>query len=235
MKVLVVEDDPVRARQLVRCVTETRWLEPAGVAATRQQAIDMAGRVRPDLVLLDFGLDIPDATDDGFAVWDTLHHLSEEPPAVIAVTATRSPRTLTRAMKYGAFDYIVKPFTAADVRARLTGYATFQRYLAVLKEDLAQEDIDKIYREWRVRPCQLPPGIEKKTLAAVIEALRTAGEPLCAADVADRVGVARETANRYLLYLYADGTADRFPRQGSVGRPVYLYTLASEPPRRPSP
>lgn len=39
--------------------------------------------------------------------------------------------------------------------------------------------------------------------------------------------MARETANRYLIYLYADGTANRSPKQGSVGRPSYLYTLAS--------
>ncbi|MBO0805085.1 MAG: response regulator [Nocardiopsaceae bacterium] len=230
MKAIIVEDEPAQARRLECCVAETRWLEPAGSAATRQQAVEMARRVHPDLVLLDFGLH--GVADEGFAVWDVLHHLPE-PPAVIAVTGTRNPRTMVRAMRYGAYDFIVKPFTAADVKARLAGYATFHRYLAGLQAELAQKSIDKIFLRWRARPCQLPPGIEEQRLAAVIEVLRAADEPLRAADVAERLGVSRETANRYLIYLYADGTADRFPSHGRPGHPSYRYALAS--PWKPAP
>ena len=64
------------------------------MAAAEQEAIDLARSVRPDLVLLDFGLSAPMA---GFGVWRVLHEL-DQVPDVIAVTAagdmgTVVPRT----------------------------------------------------------------------------------------------------------------------------------------------
>lgn len=57
--VLVVEDKDVIARQLATCVAQNRRLRLAGVAATEAEAIELARLVRPDLVLLDFGLSAP--------------------------------------------------------------------------------------------------------------------------------------------------------------------------------
>jgi CheY-like chemotaxis protein len=74
--VLVVEDNDVIARLLGKCVSENRWLNLTGVAGTEHEAISVARRLRPDLVLLDFGLSTPMG---GFDVWHALHKLDRRP------------------------------------------------------------------------------------------------------------------------------------------------------------
>ena len=100
--VLIVEDEPACTRLLEKCVSGNRWLNLAGVAATKQQAIDNARRLRPALVLLDFGL--PESRTAGFDVWDVLREL-EPQPDVIAVTGIGEMSTVVKARKCGAFDY----------------------------------------------------------------------------------------------------------------------------------
>jgi CheY-like chemotaxis protein len=63
------------------------------------------GRLRPDLVLLDFGLSTPMG---GFDVWRALREL-DTVPDVIAVTAAGDMATVERAQRFGAFRYVVKP------------------------------------------------------------------------------------------------------------------------------
>jgi response regulator of citrate/malate metabolism len=72
----------------------------------------------------------------------------------------------------------------------------------------------------------LPAGLERKTLESIVEALQAAATPLRVSEVADQVSVARETANRYLLYLHEQGIAVRVREHGRPGPPPYLYTLA---------
>jgi response regulator of citrate/malate metabolism len=221
--VLVVEDEPVIARLVGSCVSENRWLKLAGVAATRQQAIDVARRVRPDLVLLDFGL--PDSLTDGFDVWHVLHEL-DKVPDVIVVTAFTEMSTVERAQRHGAFGYVVKPFTSATMGAKLADYADFRRRPMAPQQGADQITIDRYFNP-RHRSCSLPSGLERKTLDSIVIVLDAAERPLRASEIAERADVERETANRYLIYLCDERVADRVPEHGHPGRPAYLYTLAS--------
>jgi response regulator of citrate/malate metabolism len=218
--VLVVEDNDLIARQLARCVSENRWLKLAGVAATEQDAIDKARRVCPDLVLLDFGLSTPLG---GFDVWHAMHTL-EKVPKVIAVTAAGDINTVQKAQDHGAFDYVVKPFTSATIHAKLADYVDNRRRQMTVPPHVSQATIDWIFSLRRRSPV-LPAGLESKTLESIVEALRAAS-PLRVSEVADQVSVARETANRYLLYLHEQGIAFRVREHGHPGPPPYLYTLA---------
>ena len=65
------------------------------------------------------------------------------------------------------------------------------------------------------------------TLDSIVTVLRAASAPLRAAEVAERAGVERGTANRYLTYLCDQRIADRVAEHGRPGHPAYLYTLAS--------
>jgi len=219
--VLVVEDNDLIARQLARCVSENRWLELAGVAATEQDAIDKARRVRPDLVLLDFGLSTPLA---GFDVWHAMHTL-EKVPKVIAVTAAGDMSTVQKAQDHGAFDYVVKPFTSAVIHAKLADYVDNRRRQMAVPPHVSQATIDWVF-SLRRRPAVLPAGLERKTLESVVGVLRAAAAPLRVSEVAGQVSVARETANRYLLYLHEQGITVRVREHGRPGPPPYLYALA---------
>ena len=109
VSVLVVEDDPGIATQLVR------GLERAGYAA-RQRGHGRRGAAPPaasDVVLLDLGL--PDV--DGIDVCRRLRAGSDA--AIIVVTARGEEADRVLALDEGADDYLVKPFGLAELLARI--------------------------------------------------------------------------------------------------------------------
>jgi DNA-binding response OmpR family regulator len=109
--VLVVEDDqPIReslARGLVGAGHVVRS-EATGAAALAA-AVDW----RPDVVVLDLGL--PDI--DGADVLQMLRGLSPVP--VIVATARDDEPEIVRLLDRGADDYVVKPYSAAQLEARI--------------------------------------------------------------------------------------------------------------------
>jgi response regulator of citrate/malate metabolism len=187
-----------------------------------RQAIDQARRLGPDLVLLDFGL--PESENAGFDVWRVLHEL-ENVPDVIAVTGAREMRTVVKAERFGVFDYVIKPFTPATIDAKLAAYTGCRRRRMPAHKRIDQSTIDA-YLNRLHRSGALPKGLDRKTMESIIAVLQAAEGPLHARDIGDRVGVNRETANKYLLPLCEQGIADRFREYGQPGQPPFLYTLA---------
>jgi DNA-binding response OmpR family regulator len=111
--VLVVDDEPT--------ITEVvaRYLERAGyrtrVAADGPRAIEMATSQRPDLVLLD--LMLPGL--DGLEVMRRLRELDRDRIAVILLTAKGDESDRVIGLRLGADDYVVKPFSPAELVARV--------------------------------------------------------------------------------------------------------------------
>ena len=106
--VLVVEDDPGIATQLVR------GLDRAGYTAQSVSlGADALRHPVPDVVLLDLGL--PDI--DGVDVCRRLREQSQA--AIIVVTARGEEADRVLALDEGADDYLVKPFGLAELLARI--------------------------------------------------------------------------------------------------------------------
>jgi response regulator of citrate/malate metabolism len=239
--VLLVEDDPLTAQLLRERVSRNQSLDLAGEAATAWQAIDMARRVRPDLVLLDFTLPEsvgqPESETAGFDVWRVLYEL-ENVPDVIAVTGAREMCSVVRAQKFGVFDYVVKPFTPATIDAKLAAYTGCRRSRIPAQQRVNQSTVDTYLNRLR-RSGSLPKGLDHKTMDSVVAVLQAAEGPLLACEIGDRVGVNRETANKYLICLCSQGIAARIRRYGGLGQPPFLYTVAaiwkSEPEGAPTP
>jgi two-component system, OmpR family, response regulator RegX3 len=83
------------------------------VAGTAAEALELAGRVAPDLVLLDVML--PDGS--GYDVCRELRRDSKVP--IIMLTARGEETDRIVGLELGADDYIVKPFSAREVAARI--------------------------------------------------------------------------------------------------------------------
>jgi DNA-binding response OmpR family regulator len=107
--VLLVEDDPGVAAQLVRALTRGGYLvdhvSTGGDALRRRE--------HPDVVLLDLGL--PDT--DGVQVCRQLRQRSDV--AIIVVTAFGEESDRVTALDAGADDYLVKPFGVSELLARI--------------------------------------------------------------------------------------------------------------------
>lgn len=108
MRVLLVEDDDRVAAALADLLRRHGALVTR--AATGAEAL-AAGEV--DLVLLDLGL--PDM--DGTAVCRALRRASDV--AIIAVTARAEERDRVLGLRTGADDYVVKPYSSAELLARI--------------------------------------------------------------------------------------------------------------------
>ena len=110
-QLLLVEDDPAIRSALARALTDRGHgvrTEATGMAGL-QAAVDD----RPDLVVLDLGL--PDV--DGCVLLSMLRAVSDVP--VIVATARDDESETVRALDAGADDYVVKPFAAEHLDARI--------------------------------------------------------------------------------------------------------------------
>ncbi|MYA97648.1 MAG: response regulator, partial [Nitrospinae bacterium] len=109
--VLVVDDDPETLRHVREALTA------AGYAALVTGEADEAARLvrteRPDLVLLDLML----PGRDGVEFMRETPELSDLP--VIIISGYGREETIVRALEAGAADYVVKPFSAAELTARV--------------------------------------------------------------------------------------------------------------------
>jgi len=113
-KVLVVDDDP-SMRRLIRVHLEAAGLEVEEAACGRS-AIESIERSPPDLVCLD--LTLPDVS--GWKVCEFVRaraSLHEIP--VLMVSARAMPADRAFAAEVGAADYLVKPFSAAELQRRV--------------------------------------------------------------------------------------------------------------------
>ncbi|MGK5112166.1 MULTISPECIES: response regulator transcription factor [unclassified Geodermatophilus] len=110
-QLLVVEDDERIRTALIRALRERgHAVSSAGTAlAGLQQAVED----RPDLVVLDLGL--PDL--DGSEMLRMLRAVSAVP--VIVATARDDDGSVVQALDAGADDYVVKPFSAGQLEARI--------------------------------------------------------------------------------------------------------------------
>jgi two-component system KDP operon response regulator KdpE len=110
-RLLLIEDDPAIRTPLLRALRERGHAVAA--AHTAMGGLQTALDERPDLVVLDLGL--PDL--DGLELLRMLRGVSTVP--VIIATARDDEAEIVRGLDAGADDYVVKPFTAAQLDARV--------------------------------------------------------------------------------------------------------------------
>lgn len=218
--VLVVDDDFMVARLHARFVELTEGFEVVGVAANGEEALRLATDLDPDLVLLDVHL--PD-----LGGLDVLACLREEGSraGVIMVTAERDADTVRAALAGGAMQYVVKPFEQQDLVERLHRVRGALRALGDGETD--QEAIDRAFGAARASSgaAALPKGLSRET-ARLVEGLLDENDDLSATDAAERLGLARVTARRYLEHFVGTGQAQVRLRYGGAGRPERRYRRA---------
>jgi DNA-binding response OmpR family regulator len=110
-QVLLVEDDPMIRGALLRGLGERGHAVDS--APTALAGLERAVSARPDLVVLDLGL--PDM--DGTTMLRMLRGASKVP--VIVATARDDEAEIIAVLDAGADDYLVKPFSAAQLDARI--------------------------------------------------------------------------------------------------------------------
>ncbi len=228
IRTLVVDDDFRVSAIHCAYVGRVPGFEVAGQQATVAGAVEAVHQLRPDLLLLDVYL------PDGSGL-DVLRRLTTDPPGArpdaLLITAARDIASVRAAMQLGATGYLVKPFGFAALAERLEGYRELRSRMAALDPaaENGQAEVDALFSA--VRPAALPTvpakGHSAPTLSVVLAAVRAEPADLSASQVAERTGVSRATAQRYLSYLVREGLVRLELRYGTTGRPEHRYRVSS--------
>jgi len=137
-RILIIEDEP----DIVRGLEDALEFEGFEVftATTGDEGINLAKENHPDCVLLD--LMLPD--DNGYHVCEQLRVLDPVVP-IIMLTAKAQEADKIRGLEVGADDYVTKPFSVAELIARIN--AIFRR-----QARLALHDDSFLIGSWEVHP-----------------------------------------------------------------------------------
>ena len=220
--VLLIEDDPM-VREVNRgFIEKVEGFQVVGFASNGKEGISQIEELKPELVLMDIFM----PEQDGLA---TIRKIREKAISVevIAVTAANDKQTIREILQFGAFDYIMKPFTFERMKQALDNYRDYREQFTQ-KDELTQDELDQLLhsqpeQEIKAREEILPKGLNRVTMEKILQFIEEEKNPISAEEVAEGTGLARVTARRYLEYLEKQMKVEIVLQYGGIGRPVNRY------------
>ena len=213
-QLLIIEDDSAIRSALVRALSERG--HGVETAPTGMEGLHSALEGEPDLILLDLGL--PDV--EGATLLKMLRGVSQVP--VVVITAQDDEQQIIRALDAGADDYVVKPFSADHLDARVR---------AVLRRATAAEPVGPVVVggltvDPRTRDAMLdgrPLDLSRKEFDLLHQLARKAGQVVTKRDLLAEVwhlpyGGAEKTVDVHLSWL-------RRKLGESAQEPRYLHSV----------
>lgn len=122
IRVLVVDDIPETRDHLTKLLGFESDIEVIGSAASGREAIQMAGKLHPDVVLMD--INMPDM--DGITATEQLS-TSAPGTAVVMMSVQGEADYLRRSMLAGAREFLVKPFSSDELTASIRQVSSRER------------------------------------------------------------------------------------------------------------
>jgi len=190
-RVLIVDDHPL-TREALATLLAGNDFDVVGQASDGQEAIELAGRLRPQLVLLD--LSMPGL--DGLSALPGLR--AAVPDAeVIVLTASGTEDNLLAAIRAGAAGYLLKSEPPDRIVSFLRGVV---RGEAALSGEVARSLLDQV-REGGYRNGGVPDNIAGALSAREVEVLLLLDEHLGTDDIAKRLFISEHTVRSHVKSL----------------------------------
>ncbi|HEY8889625.1 MAG TPA: response regulator [Clostridium sp.] len=226
INVLIVEDDP-----MVREINEKFLKKVEGfILYDSVNSLEKAKEVllsgKPDLILLD--VFFPQGKGTDLLKWIRLENLKCD---VILITADRNTETVEEAFRYGAVDYLVKPFIFNRFKEALIQFRSRKNSFKNV-DSVEQEIIDKYTIKENAHIIEYDEyigdikGFNQYTYEKVLEGITDMEDNSFTSDqIAKNIGVSRITARRYLDYLEKEKKLVIEMEYGKVGRPKNKYKI----------
>jgi response regulator of citrate/malate metabolism len=216
---MIVEDDFMVARINRDLTHQISGFKVVRIAGTAGEALAALAQDAVDLIVLDVYL--PDRT--GVELLKTLRRESL-PVDVVMITAAHDAPTVEESMRYGIFDYIIKPFSFNRYKACLVNYQK-QKAAILRQKTLSQERVNEFtgFRDASPGRNGLPKGIQEQTLRRIEEAVGQLAAGFSIDDLLARLPLSRATVRRYLEFLTDRGTLEKSLAYRKIGRPTALY------------
>ncbi len=129
-RILVAEDETLIRLDLVEMLGELGY-DVVGQANNGEQALELARELRPDLVIMDVKMPVM----DGLSAAEAIH--ADKLCPVIMLTAFSQTELVERARDAGVMAYVVKPFTADDLRPAIDIARSRWSELKALESEIA--------------------------------------------------------------------------------------------------
>jgi two-component system, OmpR family, KDP operon response regulator KdpE len=212
--IIVVIDDEVQLRRLLRVSLEAGGYLVFDAATGRQGLTEVASR-HPDIVVLDLGL--PDM--DGMDVLARLREWSAVP--IIVLTVRDGENDKVSALRGGADDYLTKPFSVAELQARLQvalRHAQHAHEETVFTSGPLMVDLASRAVKVNGRPVKL-----SKTEYALLRLfVRNAGKVLTHPQIMEAVWGPGDRDKTHYLHVYMTHLREKI--EPNPARPVLLVT-----------
>jgi DNA-binding NarL/FixJ family response regulator len=190
-RILLVDDHPL-TRSALAALLRQHSFDVVGEAADGEEAIEAAGRLAPDLVLLDLSM-------PGLDGLSALPRLREAAPAseVVVLTASGTEENLLGAIRGGAAGYLLKSEPPARIAEFLRGVANGE---AALSGAVARRLLERV-RENGGRGTGVPDAIARVLSARELEVLLLLDEHLATEEIAKRLFISEHTVRSHVKSL----------------------------------
>ena len=222
---MILEDDPMVREINSKFLRKISEFKLAKATANILEAQKFICKNKVDLVLLDIYLPKENGID--FLKWLRKKEIKTD---VILITADKTSDMIQEAFRYGAVDYLIKPFTFDRFKESMESYK--ERYFNIKKLDtLEQNVLDKYIIntadiEKENSDINLEKGINKYTYKIIWnEVKKLVDEYATAEEISEKSGLARVTVRKYLEYMEREGKVVMIIEYGKIGRPQYKYKL----------
>jgi DNA-binding NarL/FixJ family response regulator len=205
-RVILVDDHPV-FRNGLSTLLRASGIEVVGEAATGADAVALAERLAPDVVLMDLGL--PDVS----GAEATSRIVASHPTTrVLVISLFRDDGSVDTALRAGARGFVVKDAPAEEVVAAVQAVAAGS---AVIGGSLAGRLADLVHRGDGELPGEQFPGLTTRER----QILRLVANGLSNSAIAERLGLSGKTVANYVSVILAKiDAADRAEATEMVNR-----------------
>ena len=214
IRVMIVEDDPMVAEFNKRYLEQVQGFTLIAMAASVDEAIKIIEKVEIDLILLDIFM----PGKQGLDLLTYLRENEKETDAII-ISAASDMERIKKALRYGAVDYLIKPFEFERFNRALVSYKEQSRLIQtqqLINQDVLDQQL--LHREEKPIIEELPKGLTKDTLKQIWEAIQGLKHvPFSTEDVVKLVGISRVSVRKYLNFLKEIGVLDVKVIYGTVG------------------
>jgi len=223
ISVFIVEDDPMVISIIKYFTEKIDYFKVIGTGNSELESLDKIKELKPHLILLDIFL----PTGSGLSLLKKLRqeNISSD---VILITAAKDTATVQETLRYGAVDYLIKPFNFERFQQSLQTFFNLRRMLEA-QEDINQVDFDLYHCPADVTGINnilsLPKGVHLLTMKQIMNYLGEQHTQLSCKEIANALCMSNVTTWRYLEYLAEKGKIKITLEYGAKGRPTKYYKI----------
>jgi len=229
IEVMIVDDDPMVREINSSFLKSIEGFKLVKAVSNLKEAEKFLVDNKVNLILLDVFLNNENGIDFLKSLRKEEIHID-----VILITADNTMGRVQEAFRYGAVDYLIKPFSFDRFKEALElfkeRYNKFKNYDTVEQGELdnlilSSKSSDKPEKD---NGLSLEKGFNKFTYNAILDIMKK-DEYLyfSAEELAEKLSIARVTVRRYVDYMKKKNILDKVTEYGKVGRPQHKYKIKS--------